>query len=136
MGRKPRSWAEYDRLLAEHDRLHALAEAGEIDEADVPDEPDMPTARLNRDDPNRSTPSGRTEQRRRKWQREKVGNLLADGRVTHDSAVRRVTSMRTPDGRWRDYCANCGAEFTSARVDARYCSGRCRVAAHRARAGT
>ena len=28
-------------------------------------------------------------------------------------------------------CANCGDEFTPARSDARYCSTRCRVAAHR-----
>jgi hypothetical protein len=29
-------------------------------------------------------------------------------------------------------CAHCGEPFTPARSDARYCSGRCRVAAHRA----
>lgn len=29
-------------------------------------------------------------------------------------------------------CERCGAEFTPARRDARFCSGRCRVAAHRA----
>jgi hypothetical protein len=30
-------------------------------------------------------------------------------------------------------CAHCGQEFTPSRSDARFCSGRCRVAAHRAR---
>jgi hypothetical protein len=30
-------------------------------------------------------------------------------------------------------CMRCGETFTPARSDARYCSGRCRVAAHRAR---
>jgi Stc1 domain len=30
-------------------------------------------------------------------------------------------------------CDQCGAEFTSVRRDAHFCSGRCRVAAHRAR---
>lgn len=30
-------------------------------------------------------------------------------------------------------CAQCGAPFSASRSDARYCSGRCRVAAHRAR---
>ena len=28
-------------------------------------------------------------------------------------------------------CRHCGVEFTPTRSDARYCSGRCRVAAHR-----
>ena len=30
-------------------------------------------------------------------------------------------------------CEHCGIEFVPARKDARFCSGRCRVAAHRAR---
>lgn len=30
-------------------------------------------------------------------------------------------------------CAHCGEDFTPKRSDARYCSGKCRVAAHRAR---
>lgn len=30
-------------------------------------------------------------------------------------------------------CAGCGSTFTPTRADARYCSGACRVAAHRAR---
>lgn len=30
-------------------------------------------------------------------------------------------------------CGRCGSPFTSRRIDARYCSTRCRVAAHRDR---
>jgi hypothetical protein len=36
-------------------------------------------------------------------------------------------------GRSKHLCERCGAAFTPRRADARYCSTRCRVAAHRAR---
>jgi hypothetical protein len=35
---------------------------------------------------------------------------------------------------WTSSCARCGAGFESTRADARFCSARCRVAAHRSRA--
>jgi hypothetical protein len=35
---------------------------------------------------------------------------------------------------WTSSCARCGAVFESTRADARFCSPRCRVAAHRDRA--
>ena len=35
------------------------------------------------------------------------------------------------DGDEARCCARCGSEFTPKRSDARFCSGRCRVAAHR-----
>jgi hypothetical protein len=44
---------------------------------------------------------------------------------------RRESRAKDPDTRTRA-CARCGATFTPARSDARYCSARCRVAAHRA----
>jgi hypothetical protein len=34
---------------------------------------------------------------------------------------------------WTSSCARCGAAFESTRADARFCSARCRVAAHRGR---
>ena len=42
-------------------------------------------------------------------------------------------AQTTPPDRTRP-CVECGASFTPARSHARYCSVRCRVAAHRARA--
>jgi hypothetical protein len=59
-------------------------------------------------------------------------------RTEHRLEVRRARDARTERPsrakvRQPRQCAYCGGSFTPARDDARYCSGACRVAAHRAR---
>jgi hypothetical protein len=53
-------------------------------------------------------------------------------REAYRGAMRRT---QTRVYHWRD-CAACGERFVCSRVDGRYCSGRCRTAASRARQGS
>ena len=76
----------------------------------------------------------------RRYERKIGGNL--NDRVGYCSdECRRERDHRRAVARWANRpprevedrpCDRCGETFTPTRSDARYCSGRCRVAAHRA----
>jgi hypothetical protein len=70
----------------------------------------------------RQAEANRANQRRRR-QREKVRRRLAAGHLKKAGPYFVVGAAVT--------CAHCGAPFRPARSSGRYCSPRCRVAAHR-----
>ena len=52
--------------------------------------------------------------------------------VVHEYEIDAGTGRRPRETKHNQTCAHCGAEFLSNREDAKFCSARCRVAAHRA----
>ena len=126
-----KSWSEYDRLLAFHDRSIARGGSGvpfDIEGPEAPDDDPQPDP-----GPPIEARSDRTERRYRGERKGEINALLArDGRTSVNSAVKKVTSRKSPDWRrWLKVCDECAQPFEAKRADARYCSDTCRKRAAR-----
>jgi hypothetical protein len=131
--RVPATWAEYDEMLALHDADPARYPEPEGPHADLSHEIDSMYVDNSNQIGASDAPSDRTMRRRRGMRRSEVNALLArDGRRTAKTAIARVSSRRNADDdRWVMVCEFCAHPFDAVRVDARFCSDRCRKASTR-----